>query len=181
MFCDNLILILKFLFCSVKKDIIFQEKNDKRELKEWLRTGLKNPPPDIVKHSLVTRYAKKERIKTLIGSGGFILSRYMLFHSEFLKIIIFGKNNDTCKHVVISFSEVISLISTLKQIAVIWVDTLNIIDQNNRSKAEEQIRSLLNAVTCAERRHVLLWDNADMFYSNPFLPKVQEIKAWLLE
>ena len=156
------------------KSINNTKKKDREDLKYWLKSGLKLPPPEIVKHNLILKYAKKENVKIFIGNETYINSRIPLINTCFRRVVKIIDNS-------YEYSNALkNSLDLLNDKAIIWIDSQNNIEQNNKIKAIEQMNQIIDSATQTEKQHILLWDNAHVFLDNANLPSIQELKTFFL-
>ena len=147
---------------------------DKLDLSFWLKNGLSLPPPEIIKHNIIVKYAKKEKAKIFVGPDSYIGERLPILEIFFHKIVVINswEGNFT--------KSLSSKIAKLKGTAVVWIDALTNLEQNNKNVAIQQIQDIIDTVTYTDLQHILLWDNAHVFLNNPHMPHIQEVKAMFL-
>jgi hypothetical protein len=154
------------------QSILKIKKQDSIDLKFWLKNGLKLPPPEVVKHSIIIKYAKKENIVSFFGDYH-QNTRFPLLKIYFEQITIFNEQNDFTSHFV-------SKINSLKTKSIIWIDANALLKFKTKEIILNEIAKIVKSIAHSKVNHVVLWDNAHLFLHNPDYPNLQELKTLFL-
>ena len=192
----NFYKILNYIQPVRRKTVSKLRENDRKDLQIWLQTGLKVPPPDVVKNNVIRKYKKKQNIKTIIGMGQFFNERKLLFKEDFKYVLDLPviTSNPSKQQILIEFEQLNVLIGELGQTAIFWLDTKALFNCANISEAEGVIKKLIEIILkpiCFTKlhtkfeiqksfNHTLLFDDALLYYKKNTLPSVLEIKQWLI-
>ncbi len=156
------------------RSILQLKKQDKADLKNWLKMGLKLPPPEVVKHNIIIKYAKKERIKVLVSNQIYINLRLALLVIKFKKIIGIVDSQSF-------INELCLVVNSINEKAIVWIDSQFLLQYNSKDKILEKIKEMIKLLAQSELNHTILWDNADLFLHHSEYPTVQELKTLFLE
>ncbi len=146
------------------------KQQDKVDLKNWLRNGLKLPPPEIIKHNIILKYAKKEKIHTFIANKKYINSREIILKLNFENIV-------KCDN----YQSIIEKNYLIKNNSIIWINSEELLQFKTKKEIVIQIKKIIKSATQTNHNHVMLWDNAHLFLKNSNFPNVQEFKIFFLQ
>jgi len=150
------------------------KQQDKIDLKFWLKNGLKLPPPEIIKHNIIMKYAKKEKINTFIANENYINSREIILKINFQNII-------KCNNYQNITEKLAEKSNFIKNNSIIWINSEELLQFKTKKEIIVQIKKIIKSATQTKHNHVLLWDNAYLFLKNSNFPNVQEFKIFFLQ
>jgi len=159
---------IKF-FNSIRKI----KKQDKIDLKNWLKNGLKLPPPEVVKHNIILKYVKKEKINSFVANEDYINERFAILKINFDKIFTIKNQN--------FFIDFEKNFKSITQNSIIWVDTQIFLQFKTNTLILEKITEFIKLISQTPQNHVVLWDNTHLFLHNANFPNLQELKTIFLQ
>jgi hypothetical protein len=124
------------------------KNQDKTDLKIWLKTGLKLPPPEVVKHRIILKYAKKEKIRIFVADENYLKLRFPLLEINFELII------KIMNHSFIDDFE--NKLISINKNAIIWIDTQQFLQFETQQKILDKITEFIKLTSQTKENHVLL-------------------------
>ena len=174
--------ILNFINPAHIKKMSIIRQNDRRELNTWIKTGLKVPPPDIVKWNIINKYRRKENIKAIIGSGIFFNNRKPLLKEKFVRVldfpILFNIDEQTNQ---VDFDQFEKILDKNKQKLILWIDYKTLLNNKDIVDSEHIIKNIIKIAFKVDFNHTILFDDSLSYYEHENLPSVHEIKQWFIK
>lgn len=178
---------------SQKED--YQRKVDEGKADQWEKIGRPSPPPHVIKVRTVTTFQKQTKYNVLVETGTFmgdmILSQLNNF-DKIYSIELSEKFWQDAKELFKNESKVNllkgdsgkkmhELIKELDESAIFWLDGHYSGADTARGEKISPIYEELRAIFSSTLSHCLLIDDARLFDGTDDYPKLEDLKAFILE
>jgi len=172
----------------------YQLKIDKSKVDQWEKAGRPSPPPHVIKVRTVTAFQKQTNYNTLVETGTFMGDMILSQLNNFTKIYSielsenFWQNakelfkNETQVNLLQGDSgkKMHELIKELDEPAIFWLDGHYSGVGTARGEKLSPIYEELRAIFSSTVLHCLLIDDARLFDGTEDYPKLEDLKAFIL-
>lgn len=184
---------IKRLLPQSQKDN-YQKKIDEAKIHQWEKSGRPSPPPHVIKVRTVTTFQDKTNYKVLVETGTFMGDMILSQLNNFDKIYSielsqkFWQNakelfkNEPKVNLLLGDSgeKMHELIKELDQPAIFWLDGHYSGADTARGEKISPIYEELRAIFSSSLSHCLLIDDARLFNGTDDYPKLEDLKAFIL-
>ena len=170
--------------------------SNKKYYKRWLKAGKHAPPPHIVKQEIVSEYAKRFNISTLVETGTFLGDMIFAQRKKFEKVISielqpsfynYAKNrfskNKNVNLIQGDSGDVLKMLATQNEFGspcLFWLDGHYSAGVSVKGVKETPILEELNTILGTKQNHILLIDDARCFTGKNDYPEINEIKSLII-
>ena len=165
-----------------------------KHLLDWEKRGRPNPPPHLVKQSVIRRYAQQYGIRTFIETGTFHGDMVEAMRKHFDKIYSIELSQDLCARAKVRFMrdrnveiiqgdsgvELGKLMERIHGPALFWLDGHYSAGETARGESDTPIfAELTHIYRSGTGGHVVIIDDARCFGRDKDYPTLDELRAHL--
>lgn len=173
---------------------IYHSKKNKSQISKWIKQGKPIPAPHAIKQELVTKYAKKHNISTLVESGTYLGDMIWAQQNNFQKIYTIELSRFLWKsakqrfkkstHIEFIYGDsgkiMPTLIRDLPEKSLFWLDGHYSGGITARGDKDCPITEEVKAILSSNIEHVLLIDDARYFIGERDYPTIKGLSAYIL-
>ncbi len=171
---------------------LHQGLNSKMSMEQWKEKGCPLPPPDVVKHGILSKYAKQFGADILVETGTFLGDTTFAMKDLFKKIYTIELDQKLFQRATKRFSayahiqtvqgdSAATLPTVLKSIprnatCLFWLDGHYSGGVTSKGKQNTPIQEEIRAIYQHSERHVLLVDDARLFVGKDGYPTLSALR-----
>ncbi len=173
----------------------YQKKIDEGKADHWEKTGRPSPPPHVIKVRTVTCFQKQTKYNVLVETGTFMGDMILSQLNNFNKIYSIELSEKYWQDAKELFKnepkvnllkgdsgkKMHELIKELNEPAIFWLDGHYSGADTARGEKISPIYQELRAIFSSTLSHCLLIDDARLFDGTDDYPRLEDLKAFVLE
>jgi hypothetical protein len=165
-----------------------------REIEEWKKNGKPSPPPHIIKQQALKYYADQYKLKTFVETGTYKGEMVKALMNDFDRVYSIELSRDLYKkaqnrfrkndHVKLihgdSGEKLKAIMQQIDQPTLFWLDGHYSSGITAKGKKDTPImEELSNILSCRDKGHVIVIDDARMFGKNKAYPSLEELEIFI--